>query len=79
MKKTIGLFLTVLVLFLYSYFLLKIWGIDMLEKEQLNNILISIGFSVPIALVLVLVYGFYFKNPAKGYETTDKMVQRKKV
>lgn len=77
MKKVIGFLVSVFALFLYSYFLLKIWGINLISEENTSNLVRSVTLSVGAAIVFVLIYGFFFLNPRKGYSNKNKVVNKK--
>ncbi|MFV0566129.1 MAG: hypothetical protein ACK5NB_09890 [Flavobacteriaceae bacterium] len=79
MKYVLGFIVSVICLFLFSYFLLQIWDINMIDKNNLGKLSWSVGLTVLGSIVFVLLYGFFFKNPAKGYENSDTVVQRKRT
>ncbi len=63
MKQFIGTLLALLVLFISSYFLLRMWGIELLSTENLNKTLSTIGILAVTAIILVnvIIIPFFYK------------------
>lgn len=80
MKYFIGLIITVVLLFISAYFLLGIWGIDIISKENLNKSLLSLAIvTVTIFILIVFVFIPFFKPNNIGYEKNQKGLAQKKI
>lgn len=80
MKYAIGVFVTALILFVATYFLLKIWGINMLDAEDFSRILYTIAIVIVTAFVLVVFILIpVFKKPDAGYNKNGDGIAQKKV
>lgn len=79
MKQFIGTLLALLVLFISSYFLLRMWGIELLSTENLNKTLSTIGILAVTAIILVnvIIIPFFTSGKNGKYEETDTVAQKK--
>lgn len=79
MKYLIGTIVTFIVLAVTSYFVLQIWDINIISKENFNKSVLTLGILLVLSILLNILFPFFFKNQAAGYDQTAKNVaQRKK-
>jgi len=67
MKKVIGLFITVLTLAFITLMVLRIWDIEVVSLQNITNssaTLLILGITI---IVLIVIYGFFFRNSEKQY------------
>jgi len=80
MKYFLGFIITIVLLFISAYFLLGVWGVDIISKENLNKSLISLGIvSSTIFVLIVFVFIPFFKSNNKGYDNNQKGIVQKKI
>lgn len=70
MKKLIGFLAAVLTLAFITILVFRIWGVEIISIENLiksNLTLITLGVAV---VILIVIYGFFFKNSQENYDKT---------
>ena len=68
MKKIIGIFIVILVIAFVGILGLRIWNIEVVSLQTViksSATLLILGIAI---VVLVISYGFYFKDNSKGYD-----------
>ena len=68
MKKIIGVFIVLLVIAFLGILGLRIWNIEVVSLQTViksSATLLILGIAI---VVLVISYGFYFKDNSKGYD-----------
>ena len=68
MKKIIGIIIVLLVIAFLGILGLRIWGIEIVSLQTIlksSATLIILGLAI---VILIICYGFYFKDPSKGYD-----------
>ncbi|WP_316805957.1 hypothetical protein [Pedobacter agri] len=68
MKKVIGIIIVLLVIAFLGIIGLRIWGVEIVSLQTIlksSATLLILGSSI---VILIICYGFYFKNPSKGYD-----------
>lgn len=79
MKYIIGTFITFLLLMVAAYFILQIWGIDLINPENFRKAALSITITFILSIFLTIVIPFFFKNHAGGYNQKEGNVAHKKT
>lgn len=67
MKKIIGIFIVILVIAFVGILGLRIWNIEVVSLQTViksSATLLILGIAI---VVLIISYGFYFKDNSKGY------------
>lgn len=68
MKYFLGILVTIIVLGLTVFGLLNLWGIEHpVSNEHITKSLITLGILAVVALILVVLLSFFFRNHSKGY------------
>lgn len=68
MKKVIGIIIVLLVIAFLGIIGLRIWGVEIVSLQTIlksSATLLILGSAI---VILIICYGFYFKNPSKGYD-----------
>jgi len=68
MKKIIGVFIVILVIAFVGILGLRIWNIEVVSLQTViksSATLLILGIAI---VVLIISYGFYFKDNSKGYD-----------
>jgi hypothetical protein len=68
MKKIIGIFIVILVIAFVGILGLRIWNIEVVSLQTViksSATLLILGIAI---VVLIISYGFYFKDNSKGYD-----------
>jgi hypothetical protein len=68
MKKIIGVFIVLLVIAFLGILGLRIWNIEVVSLQTViksSATLLILGIAI---VVLIISYGFYFKDNSKGYD-----------
>lgn len=79
MKYIIATLAISLVLFGATYFLLGLWGIEMLSPERTKQLLYSLGIIVVTSFILVVgIILPFFNHNTKGYDTQSGGMAQKK-
>ncbi|MCX2474230.1 hypothetical protein OQZ33_07815 [Pedobacter sp. MC2016-05] len=68
MKKIIGIFIVILVIAFVGILGLRIWNIEVVSLQTIiksSATLLVLGIAI---VVLIISYGFYFKDNSKGYD-----------
>ena len=68
MKKIIGVFILLLVIAFLGILGLRIWNIEVVSLQTViksSATLLILGIAI---VVLIISYGFYFKDNAEGYD-----------
>lgn len=79
MKYIIGILLTALVLFASTFFLLRVWGIEMLSPEYTTKLLYSVAIIVVTATILVVGIILPFSHNTKDYDKNGSGIAQKKM
>lgn len=79
MKYLIGFICIAFVLFIATYFLLKVWGIELLAAENLNKTLVTLSIVAATSLILIVIIPFFLKNNASKYDQQNSGVAQKKI
>ncbi|MDM1293463.1 hypothetical protein HX021_04040 [Sphingobacterium sp. N143] len=79
MKYIVGILFTLVVLFIATYFLLGLWGINLLEAGHFSKILWTTAILILTAIILVcfIILPFFGSGRQGKYEDTGKVAQRK--
>lgn len=77
MKYLIGIFVTAIVLFASTFFLLRVWGIEMLSPEYTSKLLYSVAIIVVTAIIIVAII-LAFSHNTKGYDKNGTGIAQKK-
>ena len=78
MKQIFGIFIVLIVLFIFTYILGNIWDIQIFSSNDFNNVMKTIALLIGSSLVIIILVGFFFKNQSKGYEKTEGIVGKKR-
>ena len=68
MKKITGVFIVILVIAFLGILGLRIWNIEVVSLQTIiksSATLLVLGIAI---VVLIISYGFYFKDNSKGYD-----------
>lgn len=68
MKKVIGIIIVLLIIVFLGILGLRIWGIEIVSLQTIlksSATLLILGAAI---VILIICYGFYFKDPSKGYD-----------
>lgn len=80
MKYVIGVLATALVLFVATYFLLRIWDINLLSPENFSKLMYSILIIVVTAVVLIVAIIIpFFGGNKRGYDQRSEGIAQKKI
>ncbi|MDF2476846.1 MAG: hypothetical protein K0S24_2329 [Sphingobacterium sp.] len=79
MKYIFGILFTLVILFVATYFLLGLWGIQFLNAENFSKILWTTGILTLTSIVLVcfVILPFFGSGKNGKYEDKGKVAQRK--
>lgn len=67
MKKIIGVFIVLLVIAFVGILGLRIWDIEILSLRTIAKSGATLGILAVAIVILIVAYGFYFKDNSKGY------------
>lgn len=67
MKKFIGALIVLLSIALIGILILRIWGIYIVSIDQIVKSGYTLLLLGALIVVLIIVYGAFFKNQSKGY------------
>ena len=70
MKYFTGTIITFVILAVVVYFVLLLWGINLISAEYFTKSLITFGILCGVSLILTALIPFFFKNNEKGYDMT---------
>lgn len=81
MRYLIGVIAISIVLFISTYCLLLIWGINMVSEENFRKTLLSLGIIIMTSIILVaIIYvPFFLKSSTNGYDKNQSGVAQKKL
>ncbi|MCL1938840.1 MAG: outer membrane assembly protein [Candidatus Azobacteroides sp.] len=68
MKYFTGTIVILVILAIVSYFVLLLWGINLISAEHFTKSLITFGILVVVSFILTIIIPFFFKNNEKGYD-----------
>ena len=79
MKYIFGILLTLVILFVATYFLLGLWGIRFLDADNFSKILWTTGILTLTCIILVcfVILPFFGSGKNGKYEDKGKVAQRK--
>lgn len=80
MKYVLSFFITAIILFVSTYFLLNIWDINMLSEKNFKQTLLSLGiiFITSFLLIVFVIVPIFMKSNQKEYEKDQKGIAQKK-
>ncbi len=67
MKKIIGLLIVLCSVALTSIIILRIWGVEIVSTGDVLRSGATLALVAVLIVVLVIVYGVFFRDPRKGY------------
>ena len=70
MKYFIGTIVILVFLAIVTYFVLLLWGINLISAEYFTKSLITFGILCVVSFILAAIIPFFFKNNRKGYDMT---------
>ncbi|MFN3020847.1 hypothetical protein ACK1KB_07660 [Chryseobacterium sp. TY3] len=80
MKYLIGFLAIALILFAATFFMLRLWGIEMLSPEYTTKLLYSLGIIVVTAFILIVAIILpFFNHNTKGYNRNGDGIAQKKL
>lgn len=79
MKKIIGALIAVLSIAIIGIIILKIFGIVILSLAFVLKGFESLILLGVLLLVLLIIYGFFFKKQDKGYATKGEGISQRKL
>lgn len=68
MKKIIGLLIVLVSIALVGLLILKIWDIEIVSLAFVMNGFLSLILLAALLIVLIVCYGFFFRDHTKGYD-----------
>lgn len=77
MKYIIGIIVVAVILFIFTYLFSLVWGIDLFAAEDVSRTLKTVGLITALSIILIIIGGFFFKNPHKGYERGSGVAEKK--
>lgn len=79
MKYLFGILFTLVILFVATYFLLGLWGIQLLDAQNFSKILWTTGILTLTSIILVcfIIIPFFGSGRNGTYEDKGKVAQRK--
>lgn len=78
MRYLLGTLITFIILAIAAYFVLQIWDINLISKENFNRSMVTLIAILILSIVLNVVAPFFFKNYAKGYDASSGNVAQRK-
>ena len=78
MRYLLGTLITFIILAIAAYFVLQIWDINLISKENFNRAMVTLIAILILSIVLNVVAPFFFKNHAKGYDPSSGNVAQRK-
>lgn len=81
MKYVLSFFITAIILFVSTYFLLNIWDINMLSEKNFKQTLLSLGiiFITSFLLIVFVIVPIFLKSNQNEYEKDQKGIAQKKI
>ena len=70
MKKLIGALIVLLSVFFIGILILRIWGIVIISIDDMVNSGYTLLLLGVLIIVLIISYGFFFKNNSQVYDKT---------
>jgi len=68
MKYFIGTIVILVILAIVTYFVLLLWGVNLISTEYFNKSLITFGILCVVSFILAILIPFFFKNNTKEYD-----------
>jgi len=68
MKYFVGTIILLVILAIVTYFVLLLWGINLINAEHFTKSLITFGILCVVSFILTALIPFFFKNNEKGYD-----------
>ena len=78
MKYFAGTIITLVILAVITYFVLLLWGINLISAEHFTKSLITFGILAFVSFMLTIIIPFFFKNNEKGYDMSKGNVAHPK-
>ena len=78
MKYFAGTIVILVILAIVTYFILLLWGINLISPEYFTKSLITFGIITVVSFVLTAIISFFFKNNEKGYDRSKGNVAHPK-
>ncbi len=78
MKYIIGIIVTSVILFIATYFILGIWGIDIMSSENIKKTLITLVIILGVSFFLLIILSFFFKNETREYDNNKGNIAQPK-
>nr|WP_199158787.1 hypothetical protein [Pedobacter sp. ASV2] len=67
MKKIIGILITLLVIAFAAIIILRVWGISIISLDNILKSSLTLILLTVLIVVLLIAYGFFFRNQSAGY------------
>ncbi|WP_316802647.1 hypothetical protein [Pedobacter nototheniae] len=78
MKKIIGILITLLVVAFVGIIILRVWGITIISLDSILKSGLTLILLGALIVVLLIAYGFFFRNKRAGYnKNTEGKAQPK--
>jgi high-affinity Fe2+/Pb2+ permease len=78
MKYFAGTIIILVILAIVTYFVLLLWGINLISAEHFAKSLITFGILTLVSFMLTIIIPFFFKNNEKGYDMSKGNVAHPK-
>ena len=76
MKYFAGTIVILVILAIVTYFVLLLWGINLISPEHFTKSLITFAILCAVSFVLTILFPFFFKNSEKGYDMSKGNVAK---
>lgn len=81
MKYILSFFIIAIITFISTYFLLNLWGINMLSEEHFLKVLLSLGIIslTSFLLIVFVIVPVFMKSNQNDYDKNQKGIAQKKI
>ncbi|MEO5911392.1 MAG: hypothetical protein ABIP95_10920 [Pelobium sp.] len=69
MKKVIGIIAVLLTVAFITILGLRVWGIEVVSMQTLIRSNLTLALLGGLIVLLIIMYGFFFKNNTDGYDS----------